>query len=130
MTREPVTYFERLEADECWALLADAAVGRIAWQSPDGLTVVPVNYVADGRRIIFHTAPGTTLAALVETTDVAFEVDQVDEETAVGWSVLARGTTAPVDAASVSWLAEDRTVGIMINPSSLQGRVLSGTVKS
>ena len=128
--QEPVTYFSRLDGDECWSLLADVRVGRLAWAAVDGLTVVPVNFLSDGRQIVFHTAPGTVLASLTQPTDVAFQVDQIDEETAVGWSVLVRGTTGPVEADSVSWLADDRTVGIAVTATSIDGRVLSGTVRS
>lgn len=127
---EPVTYFSRLAADECWALLAESTVGRVAWQAGDGLIVVPVNFTVDGRSVVFHTAPGTVLASLTQLTEVAFEADRIDEETAVGWSVLIRGTTGPVEADSVSWLADDRTVGISITATSIDGRVLSGTVRS
>ena len=46
MTREhqPVTYFSRLDADECWALLADAEIGRIAWLGDDGISILPINF--------------------------------------------------------------------------------------
>ena len=93
MTREPVTYFSRLDADECWALLADAEVGRIAWLGPDGISIVPVNFRTSGGVIVFHTAPGTMLSALTEPTEVSFQVDEIDKETAIGWTVLARGTS-------------------------------------
>ena len=68
MTREhqPVTYFSRLDADECWALLADAEVGRIAWLGPDGINIVPVNFRTREGAIVFHTAHGTMLAALID----------------------------------------------------------------
>lgn len=126
---EPVTYFTRLSAEECWALLSETTVGRIAWQDAQGIAVVPVNYTSDGGRIVFHTAPTTSLAALTNPTPVAFEVDLIDEETAVGWSVLVRGTSGPVEAAAMSWL-DDRTVGIAIAASNIDGRVLSGTTRS
>ncbi|HMS37097.1 MAG TPA: pyridoxamine 5'-phosphate oxidase family protein [Arachnia sp.] len=129
MTREPVTYFSRLDADECWALLADAEVGRIAWLGPDGINIVPVNYRTREGVIVFHTAPGTMLATLLDATDVSFQVDEIDKESAIGWTVLARGATAPADAAakSISWVEGDRTVGIAIEVSVLAGRVVSGT---
>ena len=129
MTREPVTYFSRLDADECWALLADAEVGRIAWLGPDGINIVPVNYRTREGVIVFHTAPGTMLATLLDATDVSFQVDEIDKETAIGWTVLARGTSTPADASvkSISWVDGDRTVGVAIEVSTLAGRVVSGT---
>jgi hypothetical protein len=69
------------------------------------------------------------LATLLDATDVSFQVDEIDKESAIGWTVLARGATAPADAAakSISWVEGDRTVGIAIEVSVLAGRVVSGT---
>ena len=48
---QPVTYFSRLDADECWALISECEVGRVAWASAEGISVVPVNFrVVDGVR--------------------------------------------------------------------------------
>ncbi|MFT3887028.1 MAG: pyridoxamine 5'-phosphate oxidase family protein [Arachnia sp.] len=129
MTTEPVTYFSRLDSDECWALLSDAEVGRIAWPGPDGINIIPVNYRTYSGVIVFHTAPGTMLAELAEPTAVSFQVDEIDKESAIGWTVLARGETGPADesAKSISWVDENRTVGIAIEVSAIAGRVVSGT---
>ena len=54
MTSEPgqgVTYFSRLDADECWALLAEAEVGRVAWAHAGGIIVIPANYRIHDRTI-------------------------------------------------------------------------------
>lgn len=91
MTSEPgqgVTYFSRLDADECWALLAEAEVGRVAWAHAGGILVIPANYRIHDRTIEFQTTEGGALSRLVEPTVVAFEVDEIDAETAMGWSVL------------------------------------------
>lgn len=55
--------------------------------------VVPVNYEVVDNAIMFRTAPDSVPAAAVGT-DVAFEVDHVDEALSQGWSVLAVGPAA------------------------------------
>ena len=129
--RRQVTYFSRLDTDECWALLADADVGRIAWHSGDGLSVLPVNFNIVEGRVIIHTGSQSPLAALVTPTEVAFQADDIDGEAAVGWSVLVRGVSgpAPSDVSSVSWL-EERQIGLSIAPTTIAGRVMSGSKKS
>lgn len=129
---QPVTYFSRLDADECWALIAECEVGRVAWASSEGISVVPVNFrVVDGV-IVFHTTPESFLAALEQSTDVAFQVDEIDPETATGWTVLVRGTSGPADGGvtSISWLEGGLALGLAITASSIAGRVVSGTIKS
>lgn len=135
MTSDPaegVTYFSRLDADECWALLAEAQVGRIAWQGDDGIVIMPVNYRVIDRRIVFQTANGGALARLVEPREVAFQVDDIDQDTVVGWSVLVQGTTGEgePDAERISWLDGERPVWIAVTAGAVSGRVLSGTKRS
>lgn len=81
-----------LAADECLALLSHHAVGRIGL-SVDALPVVlPVNYLLDNGRILLRTGFGTKLAAALRNAVVCFEVDEIDQEHQVGWSVLVTGT--------------------------------------
>ncbi|HJE51462.1 MAG TPA: pyridoxamine 5'-phosphate oxidase family protein [Tessaracoccus flavescens] len=126
---DPVTYFSRLEPEECWALLSEAQVGRIAWHDGAGISVVPVNFRVYDGTVVFHTSATSTLARLVDGHDVSFQVEDIDHETAVGWSVLIRGRSAAADESipSVSWLAGDRPVGIAVESTRIDGRVVSGT---
>lgn len=129
---QPVTYFSRLDADECWALVSESVVGRVAWTSPEGISVVPVNFRVVKGDIVFHTAQESFLARLAAPTEVAFQVDEIDQETATGWSVLVRGLSGPADASvsSISWLEGGLTVGLAITARTIAGRVVSGTFKS
>ena len=133
MTSEPgqgVTYFSRLDADECWALLAEAEVGRVAWAHAGGILVIPANYRIHDRTIEFQTTEGGALSRLVEPTVVAFEVDEIDAETAMGWSVLIQGQSGPAAVDSderVSWLDGEWPVWVAITPGQISGRVVSGT---
>lgn len=126
--QDAVTYYEVLDPDECLNLLMSAELGRIAWDNGAGLSIAPVNFRYREGQIVFHTKPGTALSRLVDPADVAFLVDDIDAEEALGWSVLVRGATgaAPEDARSASWLVDGRTVGIAIDPRSIDGRVVSG----
>ncbi len=85
-------HFERLDAAECKQLLRTTGVGRVAFNGPDGLTVLPLAFSVDGEQLVLRTAAGTQLANLPEDSEVAFEVDEFDAEVLNGWSVLVRGT--------------------------------------
>lgn len=128
---QQVTYFSRLEPDECWALLGETEIGRVAWQGSDGIVVVPVNYQLSGRTVVFHTAPESSLARLADGTAVSFQVDEIDRDSAIGWSVLLHGSAGPADPSltTASWLEGERTMGVAITASSIDGRVVSGTKK-
>jgi len=78
-----------LTAEECWALLEDDQFGRLAYRLVDEVHVVPINYVVDGRSLLFRTASGNKLLAAALQSDVAFEIDWHDRREA--WSVVARG---------------------------------------
>ena len=80
-----------LSRAECVDLLKQRTLGRVAFQTPDGIRVFPVNYVVHDDRIVFRTLPYGVIARSIRTADVAFEVDDVDEELRSGWSVLAVG---------------------------------------
>ena len=122
-----VTYFERLDAPECLRLLRGGGVGRVVWQDDDGLSVLPVNYRVIGDSVVFQTNAASTLARLAEPTRVAFQVDEVDHATAVGWSVLVRGMSGARDAGDVvSFLPQDPAVGVAVRIEEVTGRVISG----
>lgn len=121
-------YFASLDEQECRKLLAPGGVGRVAWQSDEGIMVVPVNYRMIDTRIVFHTSTLGSLAALLEPTIVGFQVDEIDAETHVGWTLLVRGTTRPSEGLeSVSWVPDGRRVGVAIAGEFFGGRVVSGT---
>ena len=111
-----VTYFERLDVPECLHLLRTGGVGRVVWQDDDeGLTVLPVNYRVIGDSVVFRT------------TRVAFQVDEIDRATAVGWSVLVRGMSGTCKVRDVvSFLPRDPAIGVAVRIEDVTGRVMSG----
>jgi nitroimidazol reductase NimA-like FMN-containing flavoprotein (pyridoxamine 5'-phosphate oxidase superfamily) len=83
---EPVV---ELSIEECWELLEAEEFGRLAYRLVDEVHLVPINYLLDGRAILFRTASGNKLLAAALHSDVAFEIDWHDDLAA--WSVVARG---------------------------------------
>lgn len=85
-----------LAPEECRTLLSTHGVGRVAMSASDGRpVVVPVNYEMVDDAIVFRTAPDS-VAAPAAGTEVAFEVDHVDDAMSQGWSVLAVGPASVV----------------------------------
>jgi transcriptional regulator with XRE-family HTH domain len=80
-----------LPPQECWDRLAEHAFGRVALSTPDGPAVLPVSYSLEGRAIVYHACPGLGAPDPAPGTEVAFEIDQMDEALGSGWSVLAVG---------------------------------------
>lgn len=122
-----------LPHDECLQLLTTHAVGRVAWNGPQSPTVLPVNFVVDGDEIWFRTNAHSSLSQEVDDLPVAFQVDDVDEFTRSGWSVLVRGTAHVVyDTARVprtwpgleTWPAGAHALHVVIEPEQVTGRRL------
>lgn len=88
---------EELSPEECFQLLRTREVGRLGVNAEDHPLIVPVNYGVDGDSLVIRTHPGTMLAAAAHAA-VSFEVDDIDQKTRSGWSVLARGTAEEVGA--------------------------------
>ncbi|GBP99468.1 DUF1918 domain-containing protein [Streptomyces spongiicola] len=121
-----------LGTDECRARLSTHGVGRVAVTTPDGPAVVPVNYEVIDDRIAFRSAPGSVPAAAAGS-EVAFEVDHLDETASRGWSVLvvgpARHVTEPgavrrlTEAAHTRpWAGGEREMWVSIQPRRITGR--------
>ena len=90
------TGLEVLSGAECMRLLRTQTFGRIAVSANALPVVLPVNFLVLGDQIVIRTRRGTTLAAATRNAIVAFEVDQFDEETGAGWSVLVQGIAREV----------------------------------
>jgi uncharacterized protein len=81
---------EEVAADECLRLLATQKVGRVGVVLDNQPLILPVNYALDGDTVVFRTDPGSKLVAAV-LERVAFEVDEIDNQGRMGWSVLVQG---------------------------------------
>ncbi len=84
-----------LSTEECWELIRAKEFGRLGFHLAEQVHIAPVNYAVDEDTLLFRTAEGSKLLAVVMNPDVAFEVDDYTEESA--WSVIVRGTARKLD---------------------------------
>ena len=124
-------HLKDLDEEECRDLVSQHLIGRVAWCHPtDGPSVLPVNYRFDGRHIVFRTSPHTDLARHFSNGRAAFQIDEFDEYTQSGWSVMARGQAEIVPSDEVPepdqrpspWVAGSRNFYIRIAVERLTGR--------
>ncbi len=80
-----------LDDDECRALLAHQAIGRVGLAIGALPVILPVNYVLVGDAIVFATDPGLKLDAARRITVACFQIDGHEPWRHSGWSVLATG---------------------------------------
>ena len=124
-----------LTQDECLTLLRSGVVGRVAYMTPDGPRIQPVNYAVHGNSVVFRTAAYSELGTLGRNAELAFEIDQLDFETHLGWSVVAVGSARVVDDADEladireswdprPWASGTRTMYLKITWRILTGRRL------
>lgn len=131
-TVDPRTGLVELDETECWKLLSDSGIGRIAVMDGEQPDIFPVNYVVDDQRIVVRTGPGTKLAAAVLSGLAAFEVDSLDSGRHTGWSVVVHGTVAEVtdldgvlkakDLGIEPWADSGKTRFMTLTPSNITGR--------
>lgn len=76
---------------QCRELLATQSVGRVAFVTPDGPRIVPVNFALVDGSVEFRTSPYSAMALTAPGSVVAFEVDELDASTRSGWSVVVVG---------------------------------------
>jgi uncharacterized protein len=131
-----------LGRDECLRLLSATTVGRVVVVRPvEDLPVIrPVNYVFDeaSQSVAFRCIPGTKFASLVRAARAWFEIDDIDADQRVGWSVIVSGVTEVVthptevrrlDSIGVdSWVAGEDAEWVRIIARVVSGRRLGATV--
>ena len=125
-TENPVTV---LSEEECWEFLRSQEFGRLAFHLAEQVHIAPLNYAVDDDTLLFRTAEGSKLLAVVMNPDIAFEVDRYDDETAV--SVILRGSARLLeeDEAHRSenvplrpWVPTLKYNVVEIRPTELSGR--------
>ena len=124
-----------LSAGECRTLLRPGGVGRLAFLTPGGLRMVPLNFAANESVIVFRTLADSELGRYGEGAEAVFEADEVDPATETGWSVLASGRLSrPSDQDEswdisgwrnpTPWSGGDRNFHLELRWQSLSGRRL------
>ena len=126
---------EVLSHAECLELLAGHHFGRIGVVADGQPIILPVNYVFHDGQVAVRTDPGTKLTAAAQGR-VAFEVDEIDESSRTGWSVLVTGVgyevTDALDSTSVAarrfpvdtWAPGQKSRWIRIQSGQVSGRRL------
>ena len=131
------TSFVTLSQEECRERLAGASVGRVAFCTPQGPSIYPVNVgVVDGD-VVFRTAPYTDLGSQVGGKQVALEVDEVHPADASGWSVVVHGEAVRVDepeevaqlrrALPEPWAPGQRVLIVRVVVAQMSGRGIGGS---
>jgi uncharacterized protein len=124
-----------LDLQECERLLRGGVVGRVALSTPDGPHIVPVNYAVVEGTIVVRTSSYSILGTYGPDAMLAFEMDRIDHDRHVGWSVLARGRgwaeQDPVEVSRIKeewqprpWASGNRNLYVRIRWSTLTGRAL------
>ena len=127
--------FDAIGREQCLDLLRANHLGRVAWQAADLPQILPVTYAMHQGSVYFRTTPDGILSELAQPTRVALEVDELDQQTRSGWSIVLQGRTSAVtepDAVAdlwaadslVPWAAGNRTLFICIRPDRVSGRVV------
>ena len=122
-----------LPRDECLRLLGSHRFGRLA-VAMDSPVIRPVNYVFDeaSQSVAFRTADGSKFHALLHGANAAFEIDDVDDSSRTGWSVIIVGiaeeVTSPGDLRRLDglglepWTPGPKTHWMRIRAWTVSGR--------
>ena len=132
----PASWFKghlvEMSPEECLELLGTKKVGRVAYCAPDGPEVLPLNYVMEGDAVLFRTSPHSALGQRLRLDVAAFQVDEIDDYTESGWSVLVRGMVTaveredlpPADKRPEPWAEGNRPLHLRLTPRTITGRRL------
>ncbi|HLN41464.1 MAG TPA: pyridoxamine 5'-phosphate oxidase family protein [Acidimicrobiales bacterium] len=127
---------EELGRDECLTRMATQRLGRLGVVVDGVPLVLPMQFAMEGETVVLQTNQGAkTLNAPL--TSVSFEVDHVDWDKGVGWSVLLQGYGADISSALdqrsealrsltvQSWAPPPADRWLKIIPRKITGRVIT-----
>ena len=126
------TRAEVLDEAGCMRLLDSVRWGRLAWSGPHGPRILPVNCSLVDGHVFLRTELYGSLAEAASGTDVALEVDELDDRLSSGWSVVVLGRAEQVqdmdEVAAIfrhvrqPWAPGSRPLLVRIIPSQVTGR--------
>ncbi len=121
-----------LTAKQCWKLLSETSIGRLALTVDGRPDVFPVSYQLDGESLLFRTGGGTKINAINDDARVALEADAVSAEFGIAWSVVIKGraeittSDSPVlnatDRGLFPWQGVGKDHLVRIVPETVAGR--------
>lgn len=125
--------FVELTQAECRDLLETDVVGRVAFMTTAGPRIVPINYAVRGDTLLFRTTAYSELAKFAPDAEIAFEIDQFDNERQRGWSVVVHGrceriddTTDPAEPGPEPWAGGVRPLLLQLTFREVSGRRVGG----
>ncbi|NUT70351.1 pyridoxamine 5'-phosphate oxidase family protein [Pseudarthrobacter sp. C4D7] len=123
---------ENLSFDDCWELLDNDTVGRLAIVVDGHPEIFPVNYAVHQRSIVFRTGPGSKLWDARMERSAALEIDGYDAASEQAWSVVARGETGIIEDQAVKdavdelglepWQPGEKANYVRLGAKALTGR--------
>lgn len=97
----------RIGRVECLSLLESRSVGRMAYMAHhDVPDIVPVNYTVYDGYVFVRTGVGPKLQAAERGDLLALEIDDIDEATHTGWSVVATGPAERLSSRQIAALPD------------------------
>jgi uncharacterized protein len=126
---------EELNREECLTRLASQRLGRLGVVVDGVPLVLPMQFALDGETVVLQTNTGAKMLHVPLST-VSFEVDHVDWDEGVGWSVLVQGIgediSTAIDERSEalrtlavhSWAPPPADRWLKIIPRKITGRIL------
>jgi uncharacterized protein len=122
-----------LSDEECWELLRDEELGRLAFRLVDEVHIVPINFAVDGRTLLFRTEAGDKLFSVALGAPVAFEIDRIetDDDGDHAQSVVIRGRARVLEEDEAHraevvplrpWVGSHKYNVVEITPEHLSGR--------
>ncbi|ARF58062.1 pyridoxamine 5'-phosphate oxidase family protein [Streptomyces gilvosporeus] len=129
-----------LNSTEALRLLGSIPLGRIVFTLHALPAIRPVNHIVDDGDIVIRTHEGTALTtqtrqAGAQGVVVAYEADDIDHHTRLGWSVVATGycrlVTDPRDVARYRilihpWPGQQMDYVVRFHPDLITGVRLAG----
>ncbi|HEY0689060.1 MAG TPA: pyridoxamine 5'-phosphate oxidase family protein [Kribbella sp.] len=125
---------EILSEAECHKLLGSVPVGRLVFTQSALPAVRLVNFIVDNMTIVFPASDGDKYRAAERGDVVGFEVDEIDLDRHLGWTVTAVGhlsVVEPNEEADLQhilplrpWAAQGDHHLIRLGIESLEGRRL------
>ncbi|NEE00638.1 pyridoxamine 5'-phosphate oxidase family protein [Phytoactinopolyspora halotolerans] len=130
-----------MEREDAIRLLASVSLGRIVFTSQALPAIRPVNHLVDDGDLIVRTHIGAAITSAVTPTTpgvvVAYEADQIDPDSRLGWSVVVTGVaTAVTDPDEIArfegrlepWIDQPMDQVVRIVPDLVTGyRLTNGT---
>ena len=126
-----------LPHEKCEELLRASILGRVAFVTPEGPQIVPVNYTTVGDAVLFRTTPYSSLGTHGPGHPLAFEIDHIDYDDHKGWSVVATGIGEVVEDTTAlaaadrfwnpkPWAGGVRVLYVRLPWTTLTGRRIGG----